>query len=145
MEQWLKTADTPFKKFINARQFIAATVLLTIGGFIVTFLGAAGSQDGAGVHLVIAIQAIILINAFVPHIAATFWYRQYQPGVVTAVLVNIPFSIFFFYRVLSAGSISRGELLFLFLISPVAMFVIARIAQILGGSIVGLFKKSEAQ
>ncbi len=34
--------------------------------------------------------AAMLINVFVPHIPATLIFRSYTPGVVTAVLINLP-------------------------------------------------------
>lgn len=109
--------------------------------FVVTFFAATESQSGYWFFAVVAIQAIMFLNAFLPHIAVTFSFRRYQPGVVTTILFNIPFSLYFFRRVISSGSFSRSGLLLLVLLAPIATDVLAGCALELGNVTVGLWDK----
>ena len=42
----------------------------------------------------------MLVNVFVPHLPAALWFRSYAPGVVTAVLVNLPLMSYLAVRAL---------------------------------------------
>jgi hypothetical protein len=56
------------------------------------------------------IQAVVFVNA-ISHVGATLRYRRYSPGPVTAVLLNLPFSLVFFRRMLASDHLSWGGLL----------------------------------
>jgi hypothetical protein len=62
-------------------------------------------------YLLAGIQGIMLANAVVPHLVGTIVLRRYTPGVVTAVLVVIPFSIFWFRRIVQRGFAERRPLI----------------------------------
>jgi hypothetical protein len=67
-------------------------------------------------YLLAGIQGIMLANAFVPHLVGTIILRRYTPGVVTAVLVIIPFSIFWFHRIRRRGFAERRPLIISFVV-----------------------------
>jgi hypothetical protein len=71
------------------------------------------------------LQAIILINVFVPHIAVSLRTLNYNPGVLTAVCFNLPFSLYLFRRAFREDYLARREIASLFL---VAFFVYPPIA-----------------
>jgi hypothetical protein len=139
--RWLENTKLPIRLPIRAPQFVAATILLTIGGFIVTVFAVTESQRGFWFYAVAAIQAIMFTNAFLPHIVAALWFRKYQPGVVTAILFNIPFSLYFFQRVISSESFFRSGLLLLVLVAPIATVVIAGSALLLGNVVLRLWER----
>lgn len=139
--RWLENTKLPIRLPIRTSQFAAATIILIIGGFVITFFAVTESQSGFWFYAVVAIQAIMFINAFLPHIAATLWFRKYQPGVATAVLFNIPFSLYFFQRVISSESFTRSGLLLLLLAAPIATVVLARSALLLGNVVLGLWER----
>ncbi|GIO54815.1 HXXEE domain-containing protein [Paenibacillus cineris] len=47
-------------------------------------------------------NTIMLIHVFT-HVGQSIYLRRYTPGVVTAVLVTLPYSMYLFYRLLDAG------------------------------------------
>jgi hypothetical protein len=56
-----------------------------------------------------AIQATVALNVL-SHLGAVVMLRGYAPGVVSAVLVNAPFSAYFFRRAVAERWLTRGAL-----------------------------------
>jgi len=77
-------------------------------------------------------QAILLFNAFVPHIASTLRFRMYSPGVVTALLITIPFSFYLFRRALSAHILTTPQFWIMLGIAPFAMVIFALLSLQIG-------------
>ena len=61
-----------------------------------------GSGDHCGLRCHVSQLAArpMLVNVFVPHLPAALWFRSYAPGVVTAVLVNLPLMSYLAVRAL---------------------------------------------
>ena len=66
-------------------------------------------------------QAAIAFNAFVPHLALFVRQRRYNPWLVSAALLSVPFSIVFFRGALVAGQVQPNGLLLMFVVAPVVM------------------------
>jgi len=75
--------------------FIPVTFLAAEKGFILPFLG---------------FNAIILLHVFM-HIAQAVYVRKLVPGVVTAVAITLPYSVYLFYRLLKESVISMSDIL----------------------------------
>jgi hypothetical protein len=65
-------------------------LLLTLAAFSVTYLSARKGKRSVWAYLLFGYAAAMLVNVFVPHIPATLVFGEYTPGVVTAVLINLP-------------------------------------------------------
>jgi hypothetical protein len=77
-------------------QLYLSLVLVTIVPFILAFFCLKGELSGRKLNIMLALQAIIFWNALVPHISGIIILQMYNPGTVTAVLVNLPFSLYLF-------------------------------------------------
>jgi hypothetical protein len=55
------------------------------------------------------VQALLLVNVFVPHIPAAVALGGYAPGLATAVAINLPYSVYFLRRSVRDGALSRGQ------------------------------------
>lgn len=82
---------------ITAGQFAAALVVVTLIPCAIQLLGLLTSRRRIPVLLLIQIQVIVFLNIFV-HVVGAFIVGGYSPGLVTAVLINFPFSLFLFYH-----------------------------------------------
>jgi hypothetical protein len=51
----------------------------------------------------------MLVNVFVPHVPATLLFRSYTPGVVTAVLANLPVMSYLALRAVREQWVSGGR------------------------------------
>jgi len=125
MEQWSKRLPLKIHPTVTTRQFGIAVTFLTIAGFLLTYIGVEYLQNSTGYLLVLGIQAILLFNAFVPHIASTVRFRMYSPGVITAIVFTLPFSFYLFHRALAENILSQNEFWILLGIAPFAMVIFA--------------------
>jgi hypothetical protein len=85
-----------------------------------------------GYLIVLGIQAILLFNAFVPHLATTIRFRMYSPGVITATLLTLPFSFYLFRRALNENMLNWNQFWILLGIAPIAMVIFAFISLQIG-------------
>jgi hypothetical protein len=132
MEAWSKRLPLKIHPAVTTRQFAVAVAFLTLAGFIVTYLGVEYLHNSTGYLLVFAIQAILFFNAFIPHIESTIRFRMYSPGVITAVVITIPFSIYLFRRALSEEMLNWKQIWGLLALAPFAMVFFAYVSLQIG-------------
>lgn len=125
VEDWSKRLPIKLPFSITTRQFVIAVVFITIAGFLVTYVALQYLSAQSGYLIVLGIQAIMLFNAFVPHIATTIRFRLYSPGVVTAILLILPFSFYLFHRAFDERVLNTGQFWVMLGIAPFAVVVIA--------------------
>jgi hypothetical protein len=73
-------------------------------------------KESRRIKTMFVLQSIIFWNAFVPHLAGALLLGMYNPGTITAVVITIPFSFYFFHRTVHDKLIdctSRRKLLLL--------------------------------
>jgi len=74
------------------RQFAALLVFITAVVFLIAASSDLSEPGSAAGYALIAVQATMLLNV-ASHIGAAIVLRGYSPGLVTAILVNLPFSL----------------------------------------------------
>ena len=89
---------------INALEFRIATALVAILAYFVTYLSVRKGKKSIGAYMVAAFSTIMLLNA-IWHVVATVYVQTYSPGVVTAVLLILPVTIYVLRRALHEGYI----------------------------------------
>ncbi len=72
--------------------FDLALVVLTVAVFVVAALSKLSDPRSLGARTLLVVQVGMLVNAFW-HVAAAIMLRGYAPGVLTALLVEVPISI----------------------------------------------------
>jgi len=132
MAKWAEKLDSPMHPKVTTRQFAIAVTFLTLGSIIITFFATREPDNYIGTILVLAIQAILFVNAFAPHIVMTVKMKLYSPGLVTAVLINIPFTIYLFVLAINEHRITPSLIVMPFLAAPFAMAALAWAALWLG-------------
>lgn len=132
MESWSKRVSLKVHPTVSAPQFVIAVTLLTLGGFLATYFGIEYLANRTGYLIVLAIQAILLFNAFIPHLASTIRFRMYSPGVITATLLTLPFSFYLFRRALIENILSWKQFWILLGVAPFAMVLFALLSLQIG-------------
>ena len=132
MESWYKRLPLKLPLAITKRQFMIAVIFITRAGFVVTYFGVEYLANRTGYLIVLGIQAMLLFNAFVPHIATTIRFRMYSPGVVTAILIMLPFSFYLFRRAFDENILGWTQFWMLLGIAPFAVVLIALISLRIG-------------
>ena len=79
-----------------------------------------------------ALLAAMLLNALAPHAVLFMKYRRYNPGILTATLLGVPFTILFFRQALIEGFVSPLNLVWLFVLSPFTMLALGLCALAFG-------------
>jgi hypothetical protein len=101
--------------------FYAAVIGATVLGVVVTWVSTRGELTPWKTYLFCALVATVLLNVFVPHLPASLLLWRYTPGVVTAVLCNLPICLAFLKRVREDGKISNIGLIVVLLAAPLTL------------------------
>ena len=125
MEGWSKRMPAKLPLVITMRQFVIAVTILTLGGFLLTYIALEHLANPTGYWVVLGIQAVMLFNAFIPHIATTIRFRMYSPGVITAILIMLPFSFYLFRRAFAENILNWTQFWILLAIAPFAVVIFA--------------------
>jgi len=128
MEKWSNGLPLPVHPIVSTKQFAAAVSLLTVAGFAVTYFGINSSNQSLGISIILGIQMVMLVNVFVPHLSTAIRFRQYSPGLVTGLSLNLPFSIYLFQRAMQEGFMSWQLAWILLAISPFASIALITIS-----------------
>ena len=67
-------------------------ILITALAFLIAIFGDLSAPGSAAGYALLAIQATMLLNV-ASHVAVAVVLRAYGPGLVTALFVNLPFSL----------------------------------------------------
>ena len=132
MENWSKRLPLKVHPIVSTKQFVIAVSFLTLSGFILTFMGVEIWGQPIGYLLVLGIQMTLAFNAFVPHLFSTIRFRLYSPGIVSALLITIPFSIYLFHRALMDGLLTWNQFWMLLGFAPFVMVVSALLSLKIG-------------
>lgn len=104
-------------KIPGTEQFYYSLIVATLLPLALTVFATTGNPSQIKPYLVAGIAAVLLLNVFVPHLPAAILFSGYAPGLITAVAVNLPFSIYFLSRSLREGHITRAGLVMLMIIA----------------------------
>ena len=116
---------------IDTGQFAAAVALLFVLLSAVSFLAARKPEDGIAICVWMVLLAALTANGIM-HPAQALLVGGYVPGVVTAVLVVIPFGVLAWRRAIAEGVTSRRAVLPLFLAGLAIQLPIVVLALLFG-------------
>jgi len=81
-------------------QFRFVLIVLTLAAWVVTWFSVRFVRRRVWVYLFVGYTFLVFLNVWVPHVPASIVFRAYTPGVVTAVLLNLPVTGILLMRVL---------------------------------------------
>jgi hypothetical protein len=88
--------------------FYIALTVATLVPFFVVLVAVTRPTSRAAAWAVVFVQSLFFVNVFVPHVPAALMLGGYAPGVVTAVAIQLPYSVFFLRRSVREGVVSRA-------------------------------------
>jgi uncharacterized membrane protein YidH (DUF202 family) len=86
-------SQVSFLQLPTYNQFLLSVAILTIAALYAYIAAMRTKNDKTYLFISTAIAAALLFNVFVPHLAAAALTLKYTPGLITAVLLNLPFGI----------------------------------------------------
>jgi hypothetical protein len=117
LPEWSKHAKT-FHEPVKRNQFIFAVIIITMIGYLVTFVNILFDQPGnIPNYLYLGFIGMMGLNSIFPHLVATLILKKYAPGLLTGILLNLPISCFIviyyiqkgvniYYLILSIGIVT---------------------------------------
>jgi hypothetical protein len=96
---------------VTLPQLLVALAVVTVAPYLFAASGPLDRRSRAS-FLVLGTQMVVLSNV-AAHLAGAVWMRGYVPGLVTALLVNLPFSVYVFRRALRGGWVRSREMAWL--------------------------------
>lgn len=132
MANWSKKLPVKIHPAVSTRQFVAAVSVLTLIGFLLTYLGIAQIPQPTGYLIILEIQMALAFNAIIPHLFVTLRFRQYNPGLATALLVNVPFSFHLFQQALNSKIIEWSQVWHLLALAPFVSIIAIIVSLSLG-------------
>jgi hypothetical protein len=90
--------------------FFGALTVVTVIPFIVAVWTYARPKSSAALWSLLLVQAVVLVNVFSHAAVAAFVLHGYAPGVLTALAINLPFSIYLLRRAVRERWLSRRAL-----------------------------------
>lgn len=116
----------------SARQMFIGLLIVTVIPYLIAWN--ADWESGLRGKMLLCLQAAMFINVLA-HVGMTIFIGGYAPGVVTAVLLNLPLSLYLFHRARQAEWVSISSLIRIgfigLLLHAVALPVIILLAGIL--------------
>lgn len=117
---WLRHAeDIPTHPAPAIARFALAG--LAAAAFVVTYLSQREGKESVWAYLTFGYIVAMLANVFIPHIPASLVFRSYTPGVVTAVLINLPVMGFLSIRAVREGWVSGRKAVLFGVAVPIAI------------------------
>jgi hypothetical protein len=110
--------------------FRLAAIVLTGLAYFLAYLSALGGKGSLGAYLLAGYGFAMLVNVFFPHAIATARFRQYMPGLATALLLNLPITAALLYCAVTENYVE---------LTPLAIVAVL-VALTLVALIQGLFK-----
>ncbi|MFO7524802.1 MAG: HXXEE domain-containing protein [Ignavibacteriaceae bacterium] len=103
LPEWSKHANK-FHEPVERNQFIFAVIVVTILGYLVTAAEIIENMPGSVFsYIYLGFIGMMGLNTILPHLAATIILKKYAPGLITALLLNLPLSIIIIARYIYAG------------------------------------------
>lgn len=104
LPEWSKYAKK-FHEPVERNQFVFAVIVVTIIGFLITIIEILDNNQGSiWSYVYLGFIGMMGLNAIFPHLIATILLKRYAPGLITALLLNLPLSIIIITKYLNAGA-----------------------------------------
>ncbi|MBJ6364080.1 HXXEE domain-containing protein [Paenibacillus sp. GCM10012307] len=94
---------------MTAQRHVMLQVGIILVVLLVSYQASTQGNHRLWIILAAAFQLHLGINA-VFHVVTTIIYKEYSPGLLTAVTLSIPATLYFFHEICTSGKISSTEL-----------------------------------
>ncbi len=107
----------------GAAKIRIALAVLTLIAFVATYLSARKGPQSIWAYLTFGYIIAMLANVFIPHLPAAILFREYTPGVVTAVLINLLLMLYLSLRAVKDGWVGGRKAIAAAALVPVLLAV----------------------
>lgn len=125
MEKWTRSNKTPLFKPVSTLQFGIAVSIFSLLGFLLIFGKPMFPSERIYLEISIGFSGMLLLNVFFPHLLASINFRKYAPGVITALIINLPFSLLVLIEIYATRLFSFNQMILLILTGGVIGIICA--------------------
>lgn len=133
LPEWSQHAGF-WKSPVGTTEFRVAAALLAIVAYAVTYWSFRAGREAVGTYVMAGFAFAMLLNV-VYHVGATLDLGHYGPGVVTALLINLPVMTYLLLRLFRARWVTWPKALLAFITVPVGIFLLLPVLFRLGRSL----------
>jgi hypothetical protein len=119
---------------VGPTEFRVAAAELAIVACGVTYWSTRTGKEAVGTYVMVGFMFAILLNV-IYHVAANLALREYAPGVVTAVLINMPVMGYLLWRAFQERWVTWPKALVALIAIPLAMLLLIPVLFWVGRSI----------
>jgi hypothetical protein len=119
----------------SSRQIYISLLGVTVIPMIVSCICLSGELTLRKISIMIVLQGIIGWNAVVPHISGFLLFGLDNPGTITAALINLPFTVYLFRRIIKDRIIEKKSAMGIIAISLIAYLPIVYLNHLIAHSI----------
>ena len=101
LPSWPRRPGFRWAAAVEAGPFRGAAAVLSLLALFAAWLASIGGAHSLGAYFLAGYAAAMVLNVFLPHLAATARLRAYAPGTATALLLNLPLGAWLVYRSLA--------------------------------------------
>lgn len=88
--------------------YILSHIPLLMGVFFIVYRSSRDQRHGIWISFAVLVQWALFINGIF-HVTTTLGFGEYSPGLVTALVLYLPFTIYFLKRILRDGYLSHTQ------------------------------------
>lgn len=103
------TKNPIFNAHINTTQFVIATSLFTILGFVLVFGKKMYRTQISYEYAITGFSGMLFLNAFFPHILSAVYFKTYTPGVISAVALILPITSIILWKTYQSKEFSNNR------------------------------------
>jgi len=106
--------DAPFWRehqmhfWASAAEFRILAAALALPAFSITFWSVRSGKRSAGTYAFALFDLVMALKAFW-HLGVSLWLRGYTPGVLTALALNLPVTLYLLRRAIGEGFIALSR------------------------------------
>ena len=123
LPHWSRYAKR-FHRPVEQNEFVFAVILVTVLAYLSTFLAMAFPATTIFRFAFFGYVGAMILNAFVPHLAATIALRRYAPGLATGLFLLVPVDSIILAQAIADGSLQWLELFIATLIVAVLLLTL---------------------
>jgi len=138
MAEWSNRASLSLHPTVTTLQFAIAVSLFTLLGFLVIFLLPRLTAGRVYQAVICAFAGMLWLNVFFPHLLGALYLRSYTPGLVSALVLNLPLSSALIYLLIRAKLFRWKEALLLCAAGGISGALLAWIFLAIGKIVIGL-------
>lgn len=130
----------PFRSLeFSTPQLFASLINITLIPFFIVAFSLRGKLTTEKIMVMLGLQSIVFWNALLPHISGLFVLGTYNPGTVSAIVINIPFSIYLFHQANKLNLLTEKKIVIVFIAGLLAYLPLVYLNHLAAHQIIKFF------